>query len=274
MEDVVENIRDTLEEHPRTSLTRLALQTGVPRSTCHKIVKKNLHFHPYKVTTVQELLPNEPESRINYFNWFQNNLNNDRLLDLSFFSDEAWCHVSGYVNSQNVRYWSSENPHVFVEAPLHPMKVGVWIAVSRRRLIGPIFFHQTINAERYRELILNEFINQLDDEELQYGYFQQDGATPHTTQANLQYLSDFFGDRVISRGTNTPWPPRSPDLTPLDFSVLKNEVYKRQMNNLNQLMEEITNCCRNINEQMLQNIFENKKMRVRAISLIFIVTFF
>jgi hypothetical protein len=155
---------------------------------------------------------------------------------------------------------------VFVEAPLHPMKVGVWIADLRRRLIGPIFFHQTINAERYRELILNEFINQLDDEELQYGYFQQDGATPHTTQANLQYLSDFFGDRVISRGTNTPWPPRSPDLTPLEFSVfgyLKNEMYKRQMNNLNQLMEEITNCCRNINEQMLQNIFENKKMRVR-----------
>jgi hypothetical protein len=101
MEDVVENIRDTLEEHARTSLTRLALQTGVSRCTCHKIVKKNLHFHPYKVTTVQELLPNNPESRINY--WFQNNLNNDRLLDLSFFSDEAWCHV---------RYWSSENPHV------------------------------------------------------------------------------------------------------------------------------------------------------------------
>ncbi|CAH1379308.1 unnamed protein product [Tenebrio molitor] len=67
------------------------------------------------------------------------------------------------------------------------MKVGVWIAVSRRRLIGPIFFHQTINAERYRELILNEFINQLDDEELQYGYFQQDGVTPHTTQANLLF---------------------------------------------------------------------------------------
>jgi hypothetical protein len=54
----------------------------------------------------------------------------------------------------------------------------------------------------------------------------------------------------------------------LDFSVfgyLKNEVYKRQMNNLNQLMEEITNCCRNINEQMLQNIFQNKKMRVKPI---------
>jgi hypothetical protein len=78
IEDVVENIRDhlDLEEHPRTSLTRLFLQSGVPRSTCHKIVKKNLHLrvHPYKVTTVQELLPNDPQSLINYCNLFQNNL--------------------------------------------------------------------------------------------------------------------------------------------------------------------------------------------------------
>jgi hypothetical protein len=85
-----------------------------------------------------------------------------------------------------------------------------------QKLIGPIFFHETINAQRYGELILDEFINQLDDEELQHGYFQQDGATPHTTRANLQFLSDFFGDRIISGGTNTVWPPCSPDLTPLE----------------------------------------------------------
>jgi hypothetical protein len=34
------------------------------------------------------------------------------------------------------------------------------------------------------------------------------------------------------------------------------------MNNLKELIEEITNCYRNINEQMLQNIFENKKVRM------------
>jgi hypothetical protein len=44
MEDVVENIRDHLEAHPRISLTRLSLQTGIPRSTCHKIVKGELAF--------------------------------------------------------------------------------------------------------------------------------------------------------------------------------------------------------------------------------------
>jgi hypothetical protein len=35
------------------------------------------------------------------------------------------------------------------------------------------------------------------------------------------------------------------------------------MDNLNELIKVITNRCRNINEQMLQNIFENKKVKVR-----------
>jgi hypothetical protein len=37
---------------------------------------------------------------------------------------------------------------------------------------------------------------------------------------------------------------------------------KLQMDNLNELIQVITNCC-NSNEQMLQNIFENKKVKVR-----------
>jgi hypothetical protein len=89
---------------------------------------------------------------------------------------------------------------------LHPVKVGVWIAVSRKRLIGPIFFHETLNAIRYREQILEIFINQLDDEELQNGYFQHDGATAHTTQENLVYLQQFYGNRIISNRLNPEFP--------------------------------------------------------------------
>ncbi|KAJ3646271.1 hypothetical protein Zmor_023865 [Zophobas morio] len=65
--------------------------------------------------------------------------------------------------------------------PMTEQKVGVWAAISQRRIIGPIFFDGNINAARYRDEILSVFLNQLDDEELVYGYFQQDGATAHTT---------------------------------------------------------------------------------------------
>jgi hypothetical protein len=65
---------------------------------------------------------------------------NGAILEKTFFSDESWFHLSGYVNSQNMRMWSGENPHYYIEVPLHSQKIGVWAAISRRRLIGPIFF--------------------------------------------------------------------------------------------------------------------------------------
>ncbi|CAH1371528.1 unnamed protein product [Tenebrio molitor] len=35
------------------------------------------------------------------------------------------------------------------------------------------------------------------------------------------------------------------------------------MHTLEELMEEIRNCCNTIDQQMLQNIFNNKKKRIR-----------
>ena len=64
-------------------------------------------------------------------------------------------------NTQNTRVWSVENPYEFKEKPLHDQKVGVWYAISRKRIIGPIFFSETINSERYRAQILQPFISKL-----------------------------------------------------------------------------------------------------------------
>lgn len=106
----MDNIRERINQSPKKSLTRLSQQAEVPRSTCHRILKNKLKMHPYKITVVQELLPRDFEARMNYCYWFQNTFD-DRLLDFTFYSDEAWFHLSGYINSQNFRTWSSENPH-------------------------------------------------------------------------------------------------------------------------------------------------------------------
>ena len=36
------------------------------------------------------------------------------------FSDEAHFWLNGFVNKQNMRYWSATNPNVLIETPLHP----------------------------------------------------------------------------------------------------------------------------------------------------------
>ncbi|GFT11482.1 uncharacterized protein TNCV_2523021 [Trichonephila clavipes] len=48
-------------------------------------------------------------------------------------------------------------------------------------------------------------------------WFQQDGATCHIARATTDLLKDKFGDRLISRFGPVNWPPRSCDLTLLDY---------------------------------------------------------
>jgi hypothetical protein len=49
------------------------------------------------------------------------------------------------------------NPHLTQEVPLHLVKVGVWCAVSARKIVGPVFFNETIKWERYVQIILGQF---------------------------------------------------------------------------------------------------------------------
>jgi len=117
------------------------------------------------------------------------------VATLVFFTDEAWFHLSGYVNSQNYRTWRTENPHNYTETPLHPQKIGVWCAISRRRIIGPLFLESSINAEAYHALIIQQFIALLQVDERNC-WFQQDSATAHTAAPAMVIPHEFFGENV------------------------------------------------------------------------------
>ncbi|GFY18467.1 RNase H domain-containing protein [Trichonephila clavipes] len=136
--------------------------------------------------------------------------------------NEAHFWLNGYVNKQNCRIWSEANPQVYVEAPLHPEKLTVWCALWAGGIIGPYFFKNdeghnvTVNGDRYRAMITNFFIPELNNHDVQELWFQQDGATCHTARATIDLLKDTFGDRLVSRFGPVNWPPRC-DLTPLDY---------------------------------------------------------
>ena len=111
--------------------------------------------------------------------------------------------------------------------------------MSRRQIIGPIFFIQTITAKRYRNDIITPFINELSEEEKTNDYFQQGVATAHTTHSSLYYLSDVFQARFISKRL---WPSISPDLNLLDFCLwvaLKQKVHRNKPRTLQKLYDNI-----------------------------------
>ncbi|GFU13848.1 uncharacterized protein TNCV_940341 [Trichonephila clavipes] len=125
--------------------------------------------------------------------------------------------------SDQVGSLNEANPQVYVETPLHQEKVTVWCALWAGGIIGPYFFKNdeghnvTVNGDRYRAMITNFFIPELNNHDVQELWFQQDGATCHTARATIDLLKDTFGDRLISRFGPVNWSPRSCDLTPLDF---------------------------------------------------------
>ncbi|GFW90943.1 uncharacterized protein TNCV_1758171 [Trichonephila clavipes] len=66
-------------------------------------------------------------------------------------------------------------------------------------------------------MITKFFIPELNNHDVQELWFQQDGATCHTARATIDLMKDTLGDRLISRFGPVNWPPRSCDLTPLDY---------------------------------------------------------
>mgnify|MGYP007024994298 FL=1 len=101
-----------------------------------------------------------------------------------------------------------------MEKPLHSEKVTAWCAFSAKGIIGPFWFQDqdgstaTITKERYTRT-LSRFWKRLqtqDQTQLNVFSFQQDGATPHTSNIALEWLEAHFCGRVISRKTAQPWP--------------------------------------------------------------------
>ncbi|GFX16604.1 DUF4817 domain-containing protein [Trichonephila clavipes] len=187
------------------------------------------------------------------------------------FSDEAHFWLNGYVNKQNCRIWSEANPQVYVETPLHPETLTVWCALWAGGIIGPYFFKNdgghnvTVNGDRYRAMITNFFIPELNNHDVQQLWFQQDGATCHTARATIDLLKDTFGDRLISRFGPVNWPPRSCDLTPLDYflwSYVKSLVYADKPQTLDYLEDNIRRVIADIRPQMLEKVIENWTSRL------------
>jgi hypothetical protein len=62
-------------------------------------------------------------------------------------------------------------------------------------ITGPIIYEATLDAKRYIKEILNPFFINLAPAEERFGYFMQDGATPHTQLIKLsKYYAVYLGN--------------------------------------------------------------------------------
>lgn len=185
-------VRDSVAARPSTSIRHRGQELNLHRSTLQRILTKDLHLHAYKIQLTQQLQPNDHGQRRNFTNWILEQLQTDHEFHKKIiFSDEAHFHLNGVVNKQNSRIWGDENPHAIQELPLHPQKVTVWCAIWAGGIIGPYFFENcegaavTVDGNRYRAMLTNFFWQELDKIDLNEMWFQQDGATCHTSRETM-----------------------------------------------------------------------------------------
>ena len=85
----------------------------------------------------------------------------------------------------------------------------------------------------------------------QWLWFQHDGAPAHFALDVREYLNNVFPNHWIGRGSPVQWPPRSPDLTPMDFFIwveMKCLVYETLIDTPEELVSHVAEAAANIRE--------------------------
>ncbi len=129
-----------MKENRRASLTRLAQQLGVSKTTTYRILREDIGLFPYKVHVVQKLSVFNKAKRLQFAEEFGVQLaEKPSMLNEIWFSDECHVWLNGFVNKQNSRLWSDENPYAIHEAQLRLQNITVWAAMSAHGIIVPVF---------------------------------------------------------------------------------------------------------------------------------------
>lgn len=99
-------------------------------------------------------------------------------------------------------------------------------------------------------------------------WFQHDGAPPHNALAVRRLLDRRYPGRWIGRGGPVAWPPRSPDLNPLDYFLwghLKGKVYTaEEINTQEELQARIAAAIRTIIPDMVERAVANLVRRAQC----------
>lgn len=178
---------------------------------------------------------------------------NQRIL----FSDEAYVDTNETTNQ-----WEWLDPHeprTAIGLDQHPPKLLVWgcIGVGFRHL-EVLINGGTLNADRYKKLVLTPARTFLAKQCAKGAMFQQDNARAH---CNV----DAFLRRHKIKPLTPPWPARSPDLSPIEtiWAWLKYSVAARAPYGVEELAQFIRESWEAIPQQSIDDLVRGFKQRCK-----------
>ena len=136
-------VAESVCEAPSTLIHCHSQQLNISKTSLRRILHKDLSMTPYKVQLVQELKPIDHPMRFRFAQWTLDRLTEDDDFRKNIiFSDEADFDLGVYVNKQNCHIWRTENPHAYIEKPMHPKRCHRMVRISVQRHNWTIFLRK------------------------------------------------------------------------------------------------------------------------------------
>jgi transposase len=160
------------------------------------------------------------------------------------------------------RFRGENSACVFQQFQGYPVKCMVWGAIGPGYKSPLIWFKEYITSKTYIAMLKEHHI--FEDLDRHFGerayVFQQDGARPHTARESL----DFLRDRALMLPPEAPWPPCSPDLSPIEqiWGCMKHKVRPELATDQASLFAQISKIWDDIPIRTVDNYMRSLKPRI------------
>jgi hypothetical protein len=224
-EDNIQAVDSRIKANPHISIRQIARELNIDERTARDICKRDLKVKSRARIKKQLVNQSSREKRFERSKLLLNELKKESM-GVILFTDEKNFDLDSVSNSRLDRYLSSKRAvdvpeHIrFKFRTKHPQSIMMFGLIASDGKVMPPFFWPKgarVNADTYVKLlstVVKPWIEANYPPDVKYT-FMQDGAPCHTANKTQKWLSD----NLKSFWPKTFWPPNSPDLNPLDFSV-------------------------------------------------------
>lgn len=259
-------VRAAFEQTPSMSISRASRQLGIPASSVQRILKE-IKMKPYEMTRMQALNEDRALKRYKFAERFIAMVDaHPSFMDRIVWTGESCFRLDGH-HQESIQQSIENADFASSSTELDCPTLCVWAGIWSGGIIGPFYFNDaTLNGDSYLNMLEMQVWPALQALPIHEMFLQQDG-TPAHYKANVRaWLDEKFPQRWIGRGGPISWPPRSPDLTPMDFSVwgiVKDQTYAIKPSTMNILRETISHEMAKLDRAYCQNTCRSVPDRLR-----------
>lgn len=270
---LINKVKRRIQSNPSRSLRKMALELKTSLTTVRRIVKNDLKMKSRAKVKVPLLTEKQKASRKERAQALLNNLKHAQANRTIFFTDEKNFTVDAVANRRNDR-WIGDDPRIipdnvkYVNSTKNPASAMMFgLVASDGQKMPPVYIPSgvKVNTETYIEILNSKVKPWINLHYPDGNYvFQQDGAPPHTSKKTQAWLKD----HLVAFFPKDMWPPQSPDLNPLDYSVwatVEKDACSKSHPSISALKKSITRSWNKMTTTYIQKTCKSFRSRLEAV---------